>query len=299
LYLFNIKGIIIFKVDLNHKNNYLYIIIFILFSINTSYAQTSVVYPRQIHTDNETTTYPVKLLKLILQYSNENYTLKKSSLKLLQGRALQELEQNQIVDVVWSMTSIQREKNLIPIRIPIYKGLIGARLLLVNNKDASKFNKVTAKKDLLKFYAGQGHDWPDTNILKFNNVPAITGANYEGLFRMLRLDRFNYFPRSIIEIWDEAKVHQNEDIIIDPRLLIHYPTATYFFVNKNNQKLASDLKNGFSKIIKNGKFDKLFYQYHGDFIKKANLENRVIIKLDNPILPLKTPLDKKKLWFQF
>ena len=113
---------------------------------------------------------------------------------------------------------------------------------------------------------------------------------------MLKLKRFDYFPRSLIEIGDEAEAHKSNNIIIEPKLLMYYPTATYFFVNKENKELAYELKKGMEKIIKNGDFDKLFYKYHADFIKKSNLKNRTIIKLDNPILPAKTPLDKKHLW---
>ena len=163
--------------------------------------------------------------------------MKHTNVKMLQGRALYELMQNEFVDIIWSMTSIEREKKLTPIRIPLYKGLIGSRLLLINTKDKSKFRDIHSKKDLLQFYAGQGHDWPDTYILKNNDLPVVTSANYEGLFGMLLLDRFDYFPRSIIEIWDEAQAHISDEIIVEPNLIIQYPTASYFFVNKKIQKV--------------------------------------------------------------
>lgn len=265
-------------------------------SITTLQSQTIITYPQLIHTNNKTAQYPIKLLELSLQYSKIKYTLKQTDLKMLQGRALHQLKQNELIDVAWTMTSVKREKDLTPIRIPIYKGLIGSRLLLINKKDIDKFNNINSQQALSKFKAGQGHDWPDTEILAKNNIPIITSSNYQGLFKMLAFNRFDYFPRSLIEIWDEAKAHKSSNIIIEPNLLIYYPTATYFFVNKDNKRLADALKRGMEEIIRNGEFDKLFYTYHDEFIKKSDLRNRTVIKLDNPILPVKTPIKKSHLW---
>ena len=68
---------------------------------------------------------------------------------------------------------------------------------------------------------------------------------------------------------------------------------------KKYKRLSNALEKGMETIIQNGEFDKLFYEYHGNFIKKAQLEDRIIIKLDNPILPVKTPLNNKRLWLNF
>ena len=119
---------------------------------------------------------------------------------------------------------------------------------------------------------------------------------YQGLFKMLILNRFDYFPRSILEIWEEYEIHKNSDIIIEPSILIQYKTASYFFVNKENKKLAHDLKKGMEKIIQNGEFDKLFYEYYRDFIANGNISNRKIFTLKNPQLTKETPVNKKELW---
>ncbi|OUR69796.1 hypothetical protein A9Q76_08780, partial [Arcobacter sp. 31_11_sub10_T18] len=103
-------------------------------------------------------------------------------------------------------------------------------------------------------------------------------------------------PRSILEIWEEYEIHKNSDIIIEPSILIQYKTASYFFVHKENEKLALALENGFKKIIKNGLFDKLFYEYYRDFIDNGNIKNRKVFRLTNPQLSKKTPIDEKELW---
>jgi len=47
---------------------------------------------------------------------------------------------------------------------------------------------------------------------------------------------------------------------------------------------------------KDGSFYKLLIQYHGDMIKKANLANRNLIILKNPVLPEDSPRIAKLQW---
>lgn len=261
-------------------------------------ANTEIIYPRPESTADARTNYPLQLLELALKKSGTDYALNPSKFQMQQGRALRQLEKRQGVDVVWSMTSLEREKALLPIRIPIYRGLIGWRLLLINKKDAIKFQQIHTVEQLKQLRAGQGHDWPDTAILRENGFEVHDSSTYEGLFKMLQNDRFEYFPRSIVEIWAEAENHKAENIIVEPTIVIRYPTAFYFFVNKQNLSLAKDLEKGLKQTIEDGSFDKLFYEHHDDLLKKADLKNRKFFELKNPILPPETPLNQKELWFQ-
>jgi hypothetical protein len=91
------------------------------------------------------------------------------------------------VDVVWAMTSNTREEKLLPIRISIDKGLMGWRVALMSKEHASLLQNVHSMSDLQPFQAGQGHDWPDRQILADNGLPVQTSSSYEGLFHMLAL----------------------------------------------------------------------------------------------------------------
>ncbi|WP_249312887.1 hypothetical protein [Pseudoalteromonas ruthenica] len=75
------------------------------------------------------------------------------------------------VDVHWSMTSPAREKLAIVVKVPLFKGLIGQRVLLSHPKLARVLSAVESVSQLRQFSAVQGHDWPDTNILAANNLP--------------------------------------------------------------------------------------------------------------------------------
>jgi hypothetical protein len=68
--------------------------------------------------------YPIALLHLALEKSGTDYQLVPSGQAMSQHRTLRQLGSNNGLDVVWTMTSPEREKELRPIRIPIDRGLI-------------------------------------------------------------------------------------------------------------------------------------------------------------------------------
>jgi ABC-type amino acid transport substrate-binding protein len=258
-------------------------------------AKFVVTYPKQESANG----YPAQVLRLALQEAGADFKLQPSDTPMPQGRALQQLAAGENVNLVWSMTSKERELKLRPIRIPIDKGLLGWRLFLINKTNAATFARVKTLDDLRKLQAGQGHDWPDTDILRQNGLTVQGSASYEGLFKMLRAQRFDYFPRSIIEIWNEQKAYGGTEFEIEKTLLLHYPTALYFFVNKNDRALAKAIEIGLNTAIQNGKFDQLFQQTYGDVLQRAHVHTRTKLQLTNPLLPLATPLERKELWIQF
>lgn len=258
-------------------------------------AGTTIYYPRQGY-DNP---YQLKVLQLALREADMGYDLKPSALDMSQSRALEQLAKGKMVDVYWSMTSIEREEALLPIRIPIEKGLLGWRLLLTHRNAAQNLSKVRSVEDLRRLKAGQGHDWPDTQILRFNALPVEVGTSYEGLFDMLDRNRFDYFPRSVIEVWDDIRDFPRANIELDRSIAIHYPTAMYFFVNKSNTPLAKAIETGLNRAIANGSFERLFQESFAKAIKSARFKERIRLELNNPILPPATPLARKDLWITF
>ena len=261
-----------------------------------SWGESTVRYPRALSDDDKRTEYPVRLLKLALNASDRRYSVKASELRMPQGRALLNLEHGETVDVVWSMTSQEREKLLYPVRIPIYKGLIGWRLLLIRQRDRQRFSQLDKITSLAELAAVQGHDWPDTTILESNGFLVHGASNYNGMFDMLARGRADYFPRSVVEIWEEQNNHREKQIVVESTLLMHYPTAFYYFVNANNSVLAEDLETGISRIIVSGEFDRLFSTYFDPILEKAKIDQRRIVELDNPTLPEATPLNRSELW---
>jgi len=272
-------------------------VLLILGSVLIEASNTVVRYPRPETDFDKRSLYPTKLLQLALDRVDKDYRLVASPLIMNQGRALIQLRKGVNVDVVWSMTSRERESNLRPIRIPIHKGLIGWRLFLINVRDRYNLERKLTLDLLQKYKFVQGHDWPDTDILRANGFDVFGTPDYKRIFDMLARSRVDFFPRSIIEIWDEAKEHKKQGIVVDKKKLLIYPAAAYYFVSPQNVALAIDIEKGLSLLIKEGTFDALFNEYYNDIIKKAELGARQIYRLNNPLLPIETPIENRKLWF--
>ena len=143
--------------------------------------------------DDARNDYFLAMLTLALEKTADegSWQLQPSDEAMTQSRALQKLSDGDGMDVVWSMTSIAREQQNLPIRIPLLKGLMGYRLLIIRAEDQSWFRRVQTIDQLRELRAGQGHDWPDTDILRANGLAVDATVDYDSLFRMLQLGRFD------------------------------------------------------------------------------------------------------------
>tara|TARA_B110000503_G_C7055101_1_gene374080 strand:+ start:178 stop:1053 length:876 start_codon:yes stop_codon:yes gene_type:complete len=272
----------------------------LLFSVNAQSASWQITFPSSLDTASKIDEYPIKLLALALDQTGVSYQLIPSDNFLSKGKALDRLQDNREINIVWGMTNVQREKDLLPIRIPIFKGLIGWRLLLIRQDMAERFTYIQQFEHLVKLSPLQGRDWPDTKILQSNGFDVITERNQTSLMKMLGRAQGDFFPRSIIEVWEElerSKVANEIQIQIQPSLGIRYPAAIYFFVNKKSVPLANLIETGLEKAIENGTYEALFVESYKTYIEKAQIENRTFYPLENAFLPEETPLDRKELWF--
>lgn len=276
---------------------FLCLVIPLLYWANNCIAQQLVTYPLPESVSDQRTVYPVALLKLCERKTQQKFSFQPSRLRSQQDRNLRQLSTGEGIDIVWTMTTKEREANLLPIRIPIDKGLLGWRLLLVRSQDKDLFNNINSTAGLSKLLAVQGHDWPDVDVLKANNLKVTTGSTYEGLFKVLGAGHVQYFPRAITEVWGELNSHQDLSLEVEPSLVLHYPSAIYFFVNKKNQALADSLDACLKQSISDGSFDELFQRHYGSVIAQSHLDRRKVIELSNPTLPEATPINNSNYWY--
>jgi hypothetical protein len=239
-----------------------------------------VTYPQPETATDMRSKYPQRILELALERAGGTYKLRLSAVRMQQGRALSLLKEGKGIDIVNFMTSPERERDFLPIRVETDKGMIGWRLLLVKRSQLAKFERITIGQ-LKELKAGQGADWPDTPILRVNGFAVHATSSYEPLFKLLDTGRIDYFPRSVIEIWAEADRYAAQDLVVEPSLALHYPAATYFFVNKNNPGLAAAIKDGLEKLVADGTLDKVYGQHYDDVIKRANLKQRRVFEMKN------------------
>src|SRR5471032_2859251 len=240
--------------------------------------------------------YALRLLQLALTETGVNCRILAAEFPMSQERQVRELAAGRTIDVAPIPSSPDREARLLPIRIPINKGVLGWRLGLIRKGDEGLIAGVNTLNDLKGVRLAQGQEWPDTQILRANGIDVITAPRYEGLFKMLTGKRFDYFPRSVMEIWDEQAINA-DTLEVESHLALHYFYDAYFMVNRRNTRLAHDIEAGLEKAIADGSFDRLFQQYYGDRLRKAHLETRTVIELRNPLMTPGTPTNRPELWY--
>lgn len=145
-----------------------------------------------------------------------------------------------------------------PIKISLIRELNNYRVLLIRAEDQPKFDQVRDINDLRKFTAGLGSQWPDADVMRNNDLTVIGSPAYLPLFKMLASKRFDYFPRGLYEVWNEAKIHADLGIVIEKNIMLYYDAPFYFFVNKNNPQLANRIERGLKIAIADGSFEELF-----------------------------------------
>jgi hypothetical protein len=258
-------------------------------------------YPSFVASDeiySKRTAYYAALLTLALSHAEGEYALSPIKVPTITGSRNSRYLNRGLYDINWMHTTRNREKELIPIRIPLVKGLIGWRLFFIHPDQASRFEHVKSTETLKPLIAGLGHDWPDTQILNANGFNTSTTNGRDSLFKMLSHQRIDYYSRSIMEIWEEREIFNTRGAVIDKNVALHYPTAIYFFVPKRSTDFAALVEQGLEASIADGSFDALFWQYFEEDIVRAQLATRTIIEIPNPLLSEETPLDREALWFR-
>lgn len=241
--------------------------------------------------------YQIEILQHALSYHpDKNYQVVSFNNKVPKQRAFDFMNETKGIDVIYGGATVFRENLSLPVRIPILKGLNGWRVPLVNKDRTNLFDSINSMQAFKNLVPGQYYEWSDTKILESNGILIAKGSDFEGLFQMLDKNRIDYFPRSALEVENEYQWRKNLHIAIEQSALIHYPTAYYFFVAKENTALHEDISSGLQQAIADKSFDEIFNKYHGSTISAILQRNRKVFSLDNPYLPQQTPLSEKHLW---
>lgn len=239
------------------------------------------------------------ILKLAIEKSGRGHEFNHNVRnETLTETRLVESVKNGSISVMWAGTQKEYEDLLIPVRVPLFKGLLGHRIFIIRQGDQATFDRVRSLDDLRQIPLGQGREWGDTVVLKSANLNVVTPLKYESLFHMLDGDRFDAFPRAVHEPWSEVASRPELNLTIEKRILLVYPFAMYFFVSKDNPELAKIIELGMRNAIADGSYDDIFFANPviKDALDRSNLKSRVVFRLKNPNMSPLTPFDEKELW---
>lgn len=198
------------------------------------------------------------------------------------NRLLLEVERGR-VDVTWMPYKRNLRYDLMPIKIRLLKDLSDYRVFLVRDNEVQDFAAVKTIDDLRKYKGGMGSHWPDRQVMEENGLPLVLSPSYFNLFKMLKSNRFDYFSRGVYQVKAELDIHAGHGISLEPHLLLRYENPVYFYVRKDNTRLAERIERGLQIAIRDGSFDELFNQI--DNLKWGEM---LLNKNDRKIIPLAT-----------
>ncbi|NOH81017.1 ABC transporter substrate-binding protein [Vibrio sp. RE86] len=203
------------------------------------------------------------------------------------------------LDVVWMGTTKELETSLSPVYVPIYRGLLGMRLPIVERDKADIFNHVDSLSEMQRFTACQGKTWSDTLILEANGINVAKSLKYPNLFYMLEGDRCDYFPRGFFEPYPEVQTYSHLNLTVDEHVILRYRMPLFFFTAKNKPELAREMTQVFADMYQDGSFQSLFFAEPeiADAMRQAKVEKRTIFDLRNPELSEATNNIPSTYWF--
>lgn len=205
-----------------------------------------------------------------------------------QDRAFAMLRSSKSLDVYWSMTSAAREQGVISVRIPLMKGLLGYRLLIIRKDSIDKLARVRTPEDLKTISIGQGLDWPDTAIMSAAGLRIVTSSSYDTLYRMLKAGRFDGIALGANEIDDELAKQGDPAFVIEKTITIAYPAPVFFFVTPRKKELAERIEKGLHIMMEDGSFNAIFDKRWSKTLLANNLKGRRVFELPNPLLSAST-----------
>jgi hypothetical protein len=263
-------------------------------------AHFDIVYPKLSVNEDPRNSFPLAVLALALEEMRADYAIRSADTVMDRGRALLSLENDDGINVYWTSMSAEVEARLRPVRLPIYRGLIGQRLLIINKNRQADFDRVRSLHDLRQFTAGQGFGWADTKILEAAGLKVESGR-YDLLFKQVQQGRIDYFPRGTTEAFSEVEAHRGSepDLAVERHLLIAYPSDLMFFTSKANEALAATIERGMRAAYDDGSYMRLFnaHPFVRNALEEADLDNRIRIELPNPLLSDEDRAIPARFWY--
>jgi len=232
--------------------------------------------------------YGYEILDAALQLSKARfgpYTVEPVVTEMSEERLRREVLKGDLVNVVVHNADY-RELNdgLIVVAVPLDRGLQGFRVGLIRAGNEGRVSQVQNLEQLRELTIGAGEQWSDVQVYRANGIDATTARSYGSLLLMLQDGRFDVFPRSATGILAEYAKNRAlyPNLIIDPHLLIYWPSAICVYVSRSAPRLAERVRFGLQKMQEDGSFEKHFEQYYSEVIVALDFPKRTLIALENP-----------------
>ena len=233
------------------------------------------------------------LLQLVLEASQ-----RKVELVPVTGRSNFRIERELVegeLDVAILPSIGERPAGVLPVRVPIRRGLLGVRLLMARKERLPALAAVRTLGALQRgFSLGYGSDWLDLDIMRKVGFRVVTSATYTGLFNMLRAGRFDFLSRGLSEVWGEVDnpALMSSDLAIVPGIALYQPLDDYFHLGNASTEWAEVLQQGLATVLRDGRYATLFQQHFGAAFRRAGMAQRRVLLVTGYGVELGTPLEQ-------
>ncbi|WP_147094848.1 substrate-binding periplasmic protein [Vibrio superstes] len=221
---------------------------------------------------------------------------------LSQDRVLQLLGIGGVLDIVASAPTDERESSFLSVKVPIFMGLLGYRMMIIAPSKLGIFESITKEEELKNLIACQGTAWPDADILEDSGYRVLRVTKFEQMFEKLHSGECDYFPRAITEGYGELEYY-NENNPDKPlakfdSILIHYQVPLMFYTSHNNYELAAKIQYGMEQMVINGELEALLktHPVTQSAFPLSKWDNAKIFSVPNKRLPKSVPTFNKAMW---
>lgn len=180
--------------------------------------------------------------------------------------------------------SLLESGNLIYIPFPIELGALSYRICYANKNLTTQVREINSLKQLQQYKVGVGAGWVDSKILQHHGLQVVEGSNITSLFRMTQAGRVDLFCPSPTEYFHELRGEKTSELQLDNKLALYYPLPKFLFSHKSNRALMDRIKKGIDIAYGDGSYQKLWREAHEQDIKRATLNERHFIKMENPFI---------------
>lgn len=270
-----------------------------MLSINSAQALEFIVGEERANDRSES--YEVGLIKLALEKADGEHTLS----YLATGEANQQRMLDQLAKgeaefhLVFSGIDQERYEKLAVVPIPLQRGLLGHRILIVSQDSKEAVGAVQTMDDLKKIVIGSGTGWPDTEILRAAGLN-VEDAKYDNLFKMVDRGRIHSFARGAAEPFTEVAARKDEmaNLTIDEHVMIVYPFDMFLMLNKDDKERFDILLQGLNRAYEDGSFMSYFENHPRikEVFVQAKIDQRVRFDIPNPLLPAEIATIPASYW---
>ncbi|GGB54577.1 hypothetical protein GCM10011316_28290 [Roseibium aquae] len=234
--------------------------------------------------------YSLGLLKLALEKADGDHTIAFVDTAYANQERLLNLLASGNADFHLMISGIDQHRHdmLATVPVPLQRGLLGHRILIVSEDSKAKVANVTSMEDLKRLSIGSGTSWPDTKIMAAAGLN-VQDAPYESLFKMVALGRLDGFARGAAEAFPEVAAREDTmpNLSVDPNVMIVYPFDDFIFLNKDDIERYDIILQGLKRAYEDGSFMAYFNSHPQirEVFEQAGLDERIRFEIDNPLLP--------------